>query len=127
VGLFLCYTYGVNTTLVVIVIMLIAGVGIYIGATSFIQQYAVVPGGSHADQFACIPDHLVARAGQPVKFNASLPEGTAYYWSAPDATASFVTSGPLSAQYARAGTKTAYLFYVISDRWYHTSCSVQIQ
>ena len=116
-----------NTTAVVIVIILMVGVGLYIGVSNLVQQYAVVPGGSNADQYACAPIHLVAQTGETVKFSASLPEGTTYYWSAPDATASFVASGPLSAQYGRIGTKTAYLFYIISDRWYRTSCSVVIR
>jgi len=116
-----------NQAIVVIAIVAILTVGIYIGVSNLTQQYAVVPGGSNADQYACAPERTAAKTGQQVKFIASVPEGTAYYWSAPDATSSFTISGPLTAQYGRAGTKNVYLFYVVNDRWYRTNCSVVIQ
>ncbi len=116
-----------NNVAVVAILVIIVGVGVYIGASALLSQYSVEPGGSNADQYACAPERNMTWAGQPVKFTASLPEGTTYYWSAPDSTASFVASGPLTAQYARAGTKTAYLFYIANNRLYRTSCSILVK
>ena len=107
-------------------ILLLVGVGLYIGVTNFMQQYAVTPSGSNAGQYACAPNVVAAKVNQKVTFSASLPEGTQYYWSAPDSTASFIISGPLTTQYGRAGTKTVYLFYIVNDKWYRTSCTTQI-
>ena len=117
-----------NNVAVVLVLVLIAGVGLYIGATTLLSQYAIEPGGSNAGQYACTPDQPTAKINQTVQFTSSITEGIPYYWSAPDAAnSSFVVSGPLTAKYARAGTKTAYLFYIVNNRWYRTACSVQIK
>ena len=116
-----------QTTAVVMVLVLICGVGVYIAVTNLAAQYMVVPGGSHANAYACAPVSLTVHVGQSVKFNSSIPEGTPYYWSAPGATSSFVVSGPLTAQYNRAGIKTAFLFYVINEHWCRTSCSLEVQ
>ena len=117
-----------NTTAVVLVLVLIAGAGLYIGASSLLSQYAVEPGGSNAEMFACAPDRTTAAVNQTVQFASSIAEGIPYYWSAPDASnSSFVVSGPLTVKYSRIGTKTAYLFYIVDNRWYRTICTIQIK
>ena len=117
-----------NNTAVVIVLVLIAGAGLYIGASTLLSQYSVVPSGSNAGQYACAPDQTTAKLNQTIRFTSSITEGIPYYWSAPDAAnSSFVVSGPLTVKYARAGTKTAYLFYIVNSRWYRTTCSVQVK
>ncbi len=116
-----------DKTVVLLRIVAIVGVGVYYGVSSLLDQYSVVPGGSQAEQYACAPTVSTARPNTAVRFATSVPEGTMYFWSAPDGTASFVTSGPLEVKYARTGTKTAYLFYVIGNTWYRTSCTVQVQ
>jgi hypothetical protein len=116
-----------NTTLIALVIVSLLGVGVYIAVGNLAQQYAVVPGGSQAGQYVCAPALTQIKTNQPVRFTASLPEGTMYFWSAPEATASFVTSGPLTATYTVPGTKTAYLFYVADTKWFRTTCSVVVR
>ncbi len=121
------YNDGMDKTLILLVVVALIGVGVYFGLSSLLTQYAVVPGGSNANQYACAPATASAKINTTVRFNSSIPEGIPYYWSAPDATASFVVSGPLDVKYGRAGTKTAYLFYVINNSWYRTSCTIQIK
>lgn len=116
-----------NTAVIALVIVAMLGVGVYIAVSNLAQQYAVVPGGSQAGQYVCAPELSQIKANQPVHFNASMPEGTTYYWSAPEATGSFVASGPLTATYISPGTKTVYLFYVANEKWYRTTCSVTVR
>ena len=116
-----------DKTVVLMVVVALVGIGLYFGLSSLLTQYSVVPGGSNADQYACAPGQPTAKLNQAVQFTSSIAEGIPYYWSAPDAQSSFVTSGPLTVKYARAGTKTAYLFYIIGNKWYRTSCSIQVQ
>ncbi len=116
-----------RTAIVAAVLGMIVGVGIYIGVSCLATQYALVPGGSQAGQYACTPDSPTHAIGGTVRFVAAIPEGTPYYWSAPDGIASFVTSGPLNVQYARPGQKTVRVFYMEKNRWVVSSCSVQIR
>lgn len=117
-----------NNTAVVLVLVLIAGAGLYLGMTTFLSQYSVVPGGSNAGQYACAPNQPTAKLNQTIQFTSSITKGTSYFWSAPDAAnSSFVVSGPLTVKYARVGTKTTYLFYIVNNRWYRTACSVQVK
>ncbi len=121
------YNEGMDKTVILLAVVVLVGIGVYFGVNSLVTQYSVIPGGSNADQYACAPAVPDAKTGQTVTFTSSIAEGIPYYWSAPDAQASFVASGPLTAKYARAGTKTAYLFYVISGKWYRTACTVQVK
>lgn len=116
-----------NTAVVAILMVGILAVGVYIGISNLAQQYAVAPSGSNASQYACTAELSSARVNQVVRFDAAVPRGTPYYWSAPDATVTYGTSQPLTARYAAPGIKTTYLFYAIGTRWYRTSCTVQIQ
>lgn len=116
-----------NTTTVAIILVLILAVGLYIGVSNFNQQYGVGTSGSSAGQFACEPDKASAAASEPVKFTTSLPEGSTYYWSAPDGMSSFALRGPLTVRYARAGTKTVSLFYQSGSAWRQTSCTVTVR
>lgn len=115
-----------NTTAIALVIVVLLTVGLYIGISSLTQQYAVEPSGSNAGQNICAPDSAIIGISQPITFRASLPEGTTYYWGAPDGTGSFVTSGPLTVSYARTGTKTVSLFYLSGTTWRRTICTVQV-
>lgn len=116
-----------NTAVIALIIVGILGLGVYVAISNLAQQYAVVPGGSNAGQYVCTPERSQINRNQAVRFAASLPEGTTYYWSAPEATASFIASGPLTATYSIPGTKTAYLFYIANERWYRTTCSVVVR
>lgn len=116
-----------NTTLVAIVLVVITSVGLYIGITNLTQQFTVDTSGSRAGLITCAPEKSSVKPSEPVQFNASIPEGTSYYWSAPEGTASFVLNGPVTVQYARIGEKTVSLFYRVENSWTRTTCSVQVQ
>lgn len=117
-----------RTTIVAAIISLLVGAGLYASVSNLATLYAVRTSGSFAGQYACTPDSPTHAVGQSIKFTASIPEGTAYYWSAPSAsTSSFVVSGPLTAQYNRTGIKTVYLFFLVNNLWQRLSCSVQIK
>lgn len=116
-----------RTAIVAAILGMIMGVGVYIGVSGLATQYALVPGGSNAGQYACTPDRTTATTEQAVRFTASEPEGATYYWSAPGGTASFVVSGPLTVQYAIPGPKTVHVFSLTGNRWTSSSCSVYIK
>jgi hypothetical protein len=116
-----------DKTAVVFLVVAIVAVGLYIGATNLYQQYGIEAGGSQAGQYACEPDKSTATLSESIKFISSLPEGSRYYWSAPDGLASFVIGGPLTVRYARTGPKSVFLFYLDGNIWRYSTCSVQIK
>lgn len=116
-----------NPVFIAMMLVLIVGVGIYIGFSGITTQYAFDAGRSSAGEIICAPSALTAKPSQAVTFSTSVPEGTLYIWSAPEGTASFVRSGPLTVSYKTAGTKTAYLFVLDGSKWKSATCSVVIK
>lgn len=121
------YTDAMKPLAVVVVLALIMGVGIYIGMSGLVTQYAFVPGRSSAGTAVCTPDAASVQRGTAVRFTFSqLPTGALYRWASDEGRAEVSADGKFSVQFATAGAKTISLFYF--DRgWRRSTCQVQVR
>lgn len=115
-----------NTTVVAVFILLLVGVGIYVGISNLAAQYGFEPSGGNAESVTCAPQTAEARLNQPVRFAASGATG-AYYWASAEGRSEVTATGALEVRFPTAGQKTVYLFHAIENRWYRTGCSVLIR
>jgi hypothetical protein len=112
---------------IVMLMVVLLGVGIYIGTSGLVTQYAVVPGRSSAGTAICAPDTDTALKGASVRFTSSnLPANTLFHWSSDEGTATTGTSA-FTVKFTTAGTKTVSLFYFDKNVWLRTTCEVQIR
>ena len=124
---FRVYTYCMKPLVIAIVVIGMMGVGVYIGASGLVSQYAFVPGRSSAGTAVCTPGTASANVGSAVQFMASnVPSGAPSHWSSPEGRAT-LTSGIFSVQFTSPGTKTVSLFYFDRNAWLRTTCEVQVR
>ncbi|MEK7638352.1 MAG: hypothetical protein AAB375_02935 [Patescibacteria group bacterium] len=113
---------------VVVVLALIMGVGIYIGMSGLVTQYAFVPGRSSAGTAVCTPDSAFVQRGAAVRFISSqLPAGALYHWASDEGRSEMSTNGTFSVQFSTAGAKTVSLFYFDRNAWLRSTCQVQVR
>ncbi|HXK36174.1 MAG TPA: hypothetical protein VJ553_01170 [Candidatus Paceibacterota bacterium] len=116
---------------VAIVMVLMLGVGVYIGISGLATQIAVdfdLSRGSAAD-VVCAPDRTVAAVGQAVLFTViGLDPALPYAWSADSGRVRFQDGGKLSVTYDTIGKKTVSVFVPgVGGQWQRIPCSVTIQ
>lgn len=117
-----------NTTIVALVLVSILAVGIYIGVSGIVTQYAIDTSGSSAGSLVCAPSTPTARIGQAVRWTvAGLPGGTIYHWASDEGASRVLTDGSFSVTYDKTGEKTASLFYAEKNRWMRITCSTTVQ
>jgi hypothetical protein len=117
-----------NTTYLAALILLLFGVGIYIGVANLTTQYGLEPSSGDASLVICAPSTAEARLNQPVKFTASgLAAGAIYHWSSGQGRTETTADGGLEVRFSTPGQKTVYLFHAAGNRWYRTACSVLIK
>src|SRR5688572_11455248 len=110
-----------STTSVAIVILLIVGIGTYIGISNLATQYGIEPSGGRAEAILCAPEAAEMRIHQPVTFTASGLAGAIYHWASDEGRSEVTATGALEVRFATAGQKTVYLFHLLDSRWYRTS------
>lgn len=121
------YNQVMKPLAVVVVLALIMGVGIYIGMSGLVTQYAFVPGRFSAGTAVCTPDSTSVQRGASVRFTSSqLPVGALYHWAADEGRSEVVTNGTFSVQFTTAGTKTISLFY-FDHGWLRSTCQVLVR
>ncbi len=117
-----------NTTYLAAFMLLLFGIGIYIGVANLTTQYGLEPSSGDASLVICSPNTTEARLNQPVKFTASgLAAGAIYHWSSGQGRAEATADGGLDVRFTTPGSKTVYLFHASDNRWYRTACSVLIK
>lgn len=122
------YCRHMNPVLVAILAVAVLGVGIYIGVSGMVTQYAFDVSGSHADQIACSADAPTGAVGRPIVFSASgIPGGTVYHWAVDEGSFAILADGRLRATFATPGPKTAWLFYLDGARWRQVNCTTNVR
>lgn len=112
---------------IVVLMVLLVGIGVYIGTSGLVTQYAVVPDRSSAGTAVCSPASDVAARGIAMQFTASnLPANALYHWSS-DEGRSTANGAAFSVQFTTLGTKTVSLFYFDRNTWMRTTCQVQVR
>ena len=112
---------------IAIIAVILMGVGVYIGTSGLVTQYAVIPGRSSAGTAVCSPASDVAVRGATVQFTASnLPANALYHWSS-DEGRSMNGGTTFSVQFTTPGTKTVSLFYFDRTAWVRTTCQVLVR
>ncbi len=113
---------------VVVVLAVIMSVGIYIGTSGLVTQYAFVPGRSSAGTAVCTPNAALVQRGIAARFSASkLPAGALSHWASDEGRAEVAANGTFSVQFTTTGTKTISLFYFDRNAWLRSTCQVQVR
>jgi hypothetical protein len=116
-----------NTTLVAVIIVVLAGTGMYLATSGLLQQFSVDTSGSRASEVSCAPDAAQVSVGALVRFSASgVPSGSIAYWSSPDGASQELADGRLQVRFGTAGERSVHLFYGAGDRWSRISCAVTV-
>lgn len=122
------YTEDMKPLAVVVVLALIMSVGIYIGMSGLVTQYAFVPGRSSAGTAVCSPSTASVQRGAAVRFASSqLPAGAPSHWASDEGRSEANADGTFSVQFTTAGTKTISLFYLDRNAWLRSTCQVQVR
>src|SRR3989344_5753760 len=99
---------------VVIVMVLMLGVGVYVGVSGLADQAGLnldLSRGS-ASEITCSPDRTTASIGQTVYFAiAGLDVGTPYHWSSPSGRSGILSDGRLFVTYTEKGERTVSAFF----------------
>jgi hypothetical protein len=116
-----------NTTLVAIVIVLLAGLGIYVAGAGLWSQYAFDTSGGRAGEVVCVPDAMQVGIGTLVRFSASgVPSESFVFWSSPDGASQTLADGRLQVRFGTMGAKSVHLFFGERERWNKVTCSVTV-